>query len=129
MKNSSRVLSSRQVAESIGTPYGTVLKWQTRDGLLRPTPGGGGRRGGDRWPRTEAWLAGVVADLRRASMPVAYLRSIIAALRAWRGPKAAVSVYLVVHVRATPDAPEKRVAFFHLRSDGTLEDGTQLTLF
>lgn len=129
MKNSSRVLSSRQVAEAIGAPYGTLMKWQTRDGLLQPTPGGGGRRGGDRWSRTEAWLASVVADLRRAHVPVDYLRPIIGALRAWRGQKAEVSVYLAVHVRATPDAPEKRVAFFHLRSDGALEDATQLTLF
>jgi hypothetical protein len=124
-----RSLSTQQVADNVGVSYSTLLKWQSVDKLLQPTLGAGGRRGGDRWNASEALLAGVVASLRAVGLPVRLVKAIIAPLRAWRGRKTEVTVYVAVCVRSAPDEPEKRVAYLRLDRDGQLREATQLTLF
>ena len=119
-------LSTQEVADLVGVPYTTLLKWQTTDRLLRPTLGGGGRRGGDRWSPAEVELARTVARLREADLPVRYVKAVVDALRGHRGGKARTAVYLTVCVREAADTPERRVALLEIQGDAPLRDATQL---
>lgn len=120
-------LSTQQVAELLGVPYTTLLKWQSRDGLLRPILGPGGRRGGDRWPRGEIKLARLVWQLRGANLPVPYIKAVIEALRAQRRAHMDATVYLAVHVRGAGDDSDRRIALFQIESGGRLRDASQLS--
>lgn len=120
-------LSTQQVAESLGVPYTTLLKWQTTDGLLRPSLGLGGRRGGDRWSRSELELARVVMRLRDAGLPLRFIKAVLVALRSHRGPKAEVAVYVSVHVRERRDDPERRISLLRVEQGDNLRDATQLS--
>lgn len=119
--------STQDVADHLGVPYTTLLKWQTTDLLLRPTPGLGGRRGGDRWPRAEVLMAQRVAQLRNAGLPVRFVKAVVDALRAHRGPNTDTSVYLAVHVKEGPDQPDRRIALLRVDGREPLRDATQLS--
>lgn len=120
-------LSTHQVAETIGVPYTTLLKWQTNDRLLRPALGRGGRRGGDRWSVSEVELARLVARLRAADLPVRYIRTVTEALRASQAGRTEASVYLAVHVRDAGNHSDRRVALLRIEDGGSLRDATQLS--
>ena len=119
--------STQDVAEDLGVPYTTLLKWQVTDGLLKPTPGLGGRRGGDRWPRIEVQLARVVAQLRDAGLPVRFIKAIVEALRGHRGPKTETVIYVAVHVKEAAEQSDRRIALLRVDGREPLRDATQLS--
>jgi DNA-binding transcriptional MerR regulator len=119
--------STQEVADDLRVPYTTLLKWQVSDGLLKPIPGLGGRRGGDKWPRAEVQMARVVAQLRDAGLPVRFIKTVIDALRIHRGPKIEPTVYLAVHVREAADQPDRRIALLRVDGRKPLRDATQLS--
>lgn len=121
------IRTTQEVADHLGVPYTTLLKWQTIDGLLKPTPGLGGRRGGDRWPRAEVQLARVVSQLRDAALPMRVIKAVVEALRGHRGPKLETTVYIAVHVREDVEQTDRRIALLRVDGDKPLRDATQLT--
>lgn len=123
----SHTLSTQQVADALGVPYTTLLKWQSSDRLLRPILGAGGRRGGDRWPRKELELARVIVLLRNAGLPVRFIRQVVEALRAYRGRMTEVSAYLVVYAQRCEDGLEPSIAAFNVERGSIQHDPAQLS--
>ena len=123
----SHTLSTQQVADTLGVPYTTLLKWQSSDRLLRPILGAGGRRGGDRWPSKELELARVVVRLRDAGLPVRFIRQVVEVLRAYRGGAAEASVYLAVHSHRCANGLDLPIAAFNVEEGGNQHDPAQLS--